>query len=125
MSNSLSDALRSKNDVEIAELFRARPDLISPVPADIGALAARANSMPSVMRACEALNKWQFDILTALCALSEPISLIELLAVTSKDAQATVHELEAKALIYKDGEHFWAQWRLPNHWDSWCVTHLA
>jgi hypothetical protein len=106
MSNSLSDALRSKNDVEIAELFRARPDLISPVPADIGALAARANSMPSVMRACEALNKWQFDILTALCALSEPISLIELLAVTSKDAQATVHELEAKALIYKDGEHY-------------------
>ncbi len=106
MSNSLSDALRSKNDEEIAELFRARPDLISPVPADIGALAARANSMPSVMRACEALNKWQFDILTALCALSEPISLIELLAVTSKDAKATVDELEAKALIYKDGEHY-------------------
>jgi hypothetical protein len=106
MSNSLSDAFRSKSDEEIFELFRVRPDLISPVPTDITALAARANSMPSVMRACEALNKWQFDVLTAICTLSEPVSLIEILSITSKVAKTAVIELQSRGLIYRDGEHF-------------------
>jgi hypothetical protein len=106
MSNSLSDALRSKSDEEIVELVRARPDLISPVPSDIGALAARANTMPSVMRACEGLNKWQFDILTAICTLPEPVSLLELLSITNKEAKKAVAELELRALIYHDGERY-------------------
>lgn len=109
MSNSLSDALRSKSDDEIFALFSARADLISPVPSDITALAARANSMPSVVRACEALNKWQFELLTAFCVLEEPISLTELLALVGlprKEVQKTIDELELRALIYRDGDRF-------------------
>ena len=115
MSNSLSDALRSKSDEQIQALFTARADLISPVPSDIAALAARANSMPSVMRACEALNKWQFDILTAFCALNEPATTNELLALlkvdelTRKSVMRAIDELEVRALIYHDG----SGWRVP------------
>jgi len=116
MSNSLSDALRSKSDEQIHALFTLRPDLISPVPSDVSALAARANSMPSVMRACEALNKWQFDILTALCALSEPATTNELLALLKlndldrKSLMRAIDELAARVLIYEDG----AGWRVPS-----------
>ena len=115
MSNSLSDALRSKSDEQIHALFTARADLISPVPSDISALAARANSMPSVMRACEVLNKWQFDILTAFCALNEPATTNELLALlkvdelTRKSVMRAIDELEVRALIYHDG----SGWRVP------------
>ena len=115
MSNSLSDALRSKSDEQIQALLTARVDLISPVPSDISALAARANSMPSVMRACEALNKWQFDILTAFCALTEPATTQEVLALLKVDEQSrtllmrAIDELELRALIYQDG----SGWRVP------------
>ena len=86
MSNptiSFADELRGRTDDQIAMLFTLRPDLISPVPTDITALAARANSMPSLMRARESLNKWQFDILTTICALQEPVSLVEIMSMTS------------------------------------------
>ena len=111
MSYSLADELRMRAESEIALLFTLRPDLISPVPTDISALAARANSMPSVMRARDALNKWEIDILTAICTLGDPISLMEVLSMTSKDAKSAVFSLWQRALIYKDGEHY----RVPSN----------
>ena len=111
MSYSLADELRMRAESEIALLFTLRPDLISPVPPDFSALAARANSMPSVMRARDALNKWEIDILTAICTLGDPISLMEVLSMTSKDAKSAVLSLWQRALIYKDGEHY----RVPSN----------
>lgn len=111
MSISFSDALRAKSDEEITLLVRARPDLISPVPSDFSALAARANSGASVTRACENLNRWLFEILTAFCVVEEPISLSAVIALTNKDAKSAAVELENRALIYKDGEKF----RVPSN----------
>ncbi|WP_338022726.1 hypothetical protein [Allosalinactinospora lopnorensis] len=42
--------LRKLSDSELASLFAARPDLITPVPADLGALAARCTSRPAALR---------------------------------------------------------------------------
>lgn len=106
MSSSFADALRARSDAELASLFAARPDLLSPVPSDLSALAARASSMPSIMRARERLNKFQFDILTAAASLQEPFTQTDLLRVTDKFAKATLVLLVEHALLYADGEKF-------------------
>ncbi len=106
MSISLADELRSRNDEEIAALFSLRPDVISPLPSDMAALAARCNSMPSLMRARDALNKWQLDVLTVACSLSEPFSAMEIMSLTAKDAKKVLDGLHARALMYKDGQKY-------------------
>ena len=73
-SPSFAEELRSRDDKSLAELFSARPDLLSPVPSDLTALAARANSTPSLLRARDVLTQWQFDVLTAMAILTEPFS---------------------------------------------------
>ena len=65
-ANSFADELRGRADEVIAALFSARPDLLTPVPSDFSALAARANSTPSLMRIMESLNKHQLEIITAV-----------------------------------------------------------
>ena len=111
MSSSFADSLRSRSDDEIARLFAARPDLLSPVPSDISALAARASSMPSIMRARDSLNKFQFDILTAACSLQDPFSPIDLLRITDKSAKPVISVLEERGFIYADGEKY----RIPTN----------
>jgi hypothetical protein len=109
MSSSFAESLRARTDAQLERLFAARPDLLSPVPSDLSALAARASSMPSVMRARDRLNKFEFDILTAAASLQEPFTQIELLRITDKSAKATLALLEEHGLVYADGEKF----RLP------------
>jgi len=114
MSNStisFTEELRSRSDDQIIALFSLRPDLISPVPTDIMALAARAHSMPSLMRARESLDKFRLDILTALCTLEEPIPLSQIIAVTSNEAKGALDSLWELALIYKDGNNY----RIPTN----------
>ena len=111
MSSSFADSLRSRSDEEMARLFAARPDLLSPVPSDISALAARASSMPSIMRARDSLNKFQFDILTAACSLQDPFSPIDLLRITDKSAKPVISVLEERGFIYADGEKY----RIPTN----------
>ncbi len=103
---SFTEELRNRSDEEITTLFSSRPDLISPVPSDLMALAARANSMPSLMRARESLDKFRLNILTAICTLEEPVSLIEIMSVTSKEATSAVDSLWELALIYKDSDKY-------------------
>ena len=111
MSSSFADALRARSDQEILRLFAARPDLLSPVPSDLSALAARASSMTSIMRARDALNKFEFDVLTAAATLADPFTQLELLRITDKSAKAVLATLEERALVYADGEKF----RLPSN----------
>ena len=69
---SLADELRTRSDEELDLLFQLRPDLITPVPSDMTALAARATSAPSLMRALERLNQWQLNVLTACAIFDDP-----------------------------------------------------
>jgi len=109
--NSFADELRARSDEAIAQLFEVRPDLLSPVPTDLSALSARANSTPSLMRALESLNKFQLEVLTSACTLNQPFSKSELLSVSVPEAGEELLRLWAAALVYKDGNKF----RLPGN----------
>jgi len=109
--NSFADELRARSDEAIAQLFEVRPDLLSPVPTDLSALSARANSTPSLMRALETLNKFQLEVLTTASTLNQPFSKSELLSVSVPEAGEELLRLWAAALVYKDGSKF----RLPGN----------
>ncbi|TDB99547.1 hypothetical protein E1091_06695, partial [Micromonospora fluostatini] len=65
MTTSLADHLRSLPDDSLAALLQQRPDLVVPVPADLGALATRARSRVSVARALDGLDQFTLQILDA------------------------------------------------------------
>jgi Helicase conserved C-terminal domain/WYL domain len=71
-TRSLADALRAADDEALAELLGLRPELVSPVPADLTQLAARATTAPSVARALDRLDRWTLQVLEAACAASDP-----------------------------------------------------
>jgi len=108
---SFTEELRNRSDDHIKALFSLRPDLISPVPTDLMALSARANSTPSLLRAREVLDKFRLDILTAMCTLEEPVTLAQLISVTSEEAAFATQSLWELALIYKDGDGY----RIPSN----------
>ena len=59
-TRSFADYLRTLDDAALISLFSHRPDLVAPVPPDVASLAVRATSAPSLARAIDALNHWQF-----------------------------------------------------------------
>ncbi|MFF5176588.1 helicase-associated domain-containing protein [Micromonospora sp. NPDC000316] len=65
MTTSLADHLRSLPDESLAALLQLRPDLVVPVPADVSALAIRAQSRVSVARALDGLDQFTMQILDA------------------------------------------------------------
>ncbi|SCL37384.1 Helicase conserved C-terminal domain-containing protein [Micromonospora pallida] len=65
MATSLADHLRTLGDEALAALLARRPDLVVPVPADLSALAARAQSRVSVARALDGLDHFTLQILDA------------------------------------------------------------
>ena len=105
-TTSFAEELRTRSDSELSKLFSLRPDLVTPLPGDMAALAARANSMPSLIRAIESLNKWQLDCVHAICTLEEPFAKNELVSITEKGAALVLEELWAFGLIYQDGAKF-------------------
>lgn len=107
---SFSDYLRSIDDAAFMELFTARPDLIIPVPPDITSLSVRACSAPSLARAIDSLNKWQFQVLEAASALNEPFSIKSLIALTHKTATSALEHLIAIGLVYPSNDGM----RLPS-----------
>ncbi len=109
-TRSFADYLRGLDDPELLSLFALRPDLVSPVPHDIASLAVRANSAPSLARALDRLNEWQFQVLEACAALEEPISEKEIVAVTDPSAKFVIPHLSNMALLYKSKDGY----RLPS-----------
>ena len=107
---SFTDYLRSVDDDALLELFTHRADLISPVPSDIASLAVRACSAPSLARAIDALNQWQFQVLEACAVVNEPFNEKQIIALTEKAAAEVLPELIARGLIYPADDGM----RLPN-----------
>ena len=107
---SFSDYLRSIDDAAFLQLFTARPDLVIPVPPDIASLSVRACSAPSLARAIDSLNQWQFQVLEAASALTEPFSIKSLVALTHKSATSALEHLIAIGLIYPSNDGM----RLPS-----------
>ena len=104
-TRSFADYLRGLSDESLAALFAQRPDLISPVPSDLSSLAIRANSAPSLARAVDGLNEWQFQVLEACIAIDEPMTEKEIIGVTDASAKFVIPHLISVALLYtsRDG----------------------
>ena len=103
---TFADELRSRSDEDLANIFRLRPDLVTPVPNDFSALSARATSTPSLVRALDSLNLWHYQIIEAACALPEPFKKSELVAVTSEETTFALEHLWQMGLLYKEGNNY-------------------
>jgi hypothetical protein len=65
MATTFADQLRSLTDEALGALIQLRPDLVVPVPADVSALAVRAQSRGSVARCLDGLDEFTLQILDA------------------------------------------------------------
>ncbi|MER7664651.1 helicase C-terminal domain-containing protein [Streptomyces sp. NPDC096193] len=82
---TLAEALRTRDDEELAALLRARPDLLNPVPNDVTQLATRAGTRASVVRALERLDRFALQTAEALAVAPDPAPYATLLALLSGD----------------------------------------
>ena len=103
---TFADELRTRSDEDLAELFKLRPDLVTPVPNDFSSLAARATSTPSLVRALDSLNLWHYQIIEAACVLAEPFKKSEIISVTSEESTFAIDFLWQMGLLYKEGNNF-------------------
>lgn len=111
MTSTLTDILRGLPDEALAALFRVRPDLVVPPPSDLSALAARAQSRPSVARVVDTLDRFHLEILDALRLtrdLEGQASMAQALAIAASrpggaeaaTVRAAVERLRSLLLIY-------------------------
>src|SRR3954447_15583737 len=106
---SVADWLRERSDDELATLLALRPDLLSPVPPDVGVLAARATTRSSVLRALDLLDRAEHAVLEALCLLPEPSTFAALKASFSDELAAStlrtsLTELHKLCLVWGDDD---------------------
>jgi XPB/Ssl2-like helicase family protein len=97
---SLADELRARDDESLAALLRERPDLRSPVPADLAALAARATTRPSVQRALDHLDQFTLQVLDAAVALPDRASAADVQQLIEPNVAEPLALLRRQALIY-------------------------
>ena len=83
--SSLTGWLRDRSDQELVDLLASRPDLATPLPTDLGVLATRLASRPSVSRALDSLSTADLEVLQALCVLG-PVGLDQVIAFLGADA---------------------------------------
>lgn len=110
MPFSLVDWLRAQDDETLAELFRLRPDLAVPPPADMAVLAKRIQVRASIHRACEDLDTVTLAVLDALVvadADETPVPVGELRRLLGPDVDDEVFDtaltaLLARALIWRE-----------------------
>jgi hypothetical protein len=110
MSATLADHLRTLPDDGLAALIQLRPDLVVPVPADLSALAVRAQSRLSVARALDGLDRFTLEVLDALrlsrapeegtTSLEAVLGLAALGGVEAARVRAAVDRLRALFLVY-------------------------
>jgi len=107
LPRSLADWLRAHDDAELGRLLAVRPDLVAPVPPDIGLLASRACTRMSVLRALERLDQFGLEILDALALLDTPTTATELVALVGDgaeeaDVRRALAGLRQLALVWGD-----------------------
>ncbi|MEV8504271.1 helicase-associated domain-containing protein [Actinoplanes sp. NPDC051475] len=108
MATAFADQLRSLSDDALGALIQLRPDLVVPVPADISALAVRAQSRGSVARCLDALDEFTLAVLDAArlsrgedTALTSVSAIMALTAAASPDdVRVAVGRLRARFLLH-------------------------
>ncbi len=69
LPRSLADDLRGRSEDDLVALVLARPELATPVPLDVTALAARASTRVSAARAMDGLSVPELEVLEVLAAV--------------------------------------------------------
>jgi XPB/Ssl2-like helicase family protein len=108
MATTFADQLRSLSDEALGALIQLRPDLVVPVPADLSALAVRAQSRGSVARCLDSLDEFTLQILDAArltraveTALSSVDAILALAGgVAPDDVRVAVDRLRARFLLH-------------------------
>jgi hypothetical protein len=102
---SLTEDLRTRDDAVLLALIRDRPDLRTPVPADLAALAARATSRPSTQRALDHLDQLTLQVVDVLVALPDHSSARDVRALLGgADPATALDRLRTLALVYGPDE---------------------
>lgn len=112
-TSDLTGWLRARSDTELAALFARRPDLVTPVPADLAVVGSRAGLRMSVATACERLNLFALELLQALVLLGDqalrgagvPVeTLVSATGLTDEQIEPTLADLRDLALVYGDDD---------------------
>lgn len=108
MATTFADQLRSLTDEALGALIQLRPDLVVPVPADVTALAVRAQSRGSVARCLDGLDEFTLQILDAArlsrspeTALTSVGAILELATgVAADDVRVAIDRLRVRFLLH-------------------------
>ncbi|GID30158.1 helicase-associated domain-containing protein [Paractinoplanes brasiliensis] len=108
MATTFADQLRSLTDEALSALVQLRPDLVVPVPADISALAVRAQSRGSVARCLDGLDEFTLHVLDAArlsrsaeTATTSVDAILELATgVAPDDVRVAIDRLRVRFLLY-------------------------
>ncbi|MBW6437643.1 helicase-associated domain-containing protein [Actinoplanes hulinensis] len=108
MATTFADQLRSLPDEALGALIQLRPDLVVPVPADISALAVRAQSRNSVARCLDGLDEFTLLVLdaarlsraadTALTSVDAILTLTE--GAPGEDTRVAIDRLRVRFLLH-------------------------
>jgi hypothetical protein len=110
---SLADDLRGRSDAALATLVRRRPDLIHPVPGDLGALALRAGSQGSVAAALRDADQLLLHVVLAAALGPDPTTPGGIVAQVQPALQAAVgaraarEQLRAGVAILRQDALLW------------------
>ncbi|MFC4063776.1 helicase-associated domain-containing protein [Actinoplanes subglobosus] len=108
MATTFADQLRSLPDEALGALIQLRPDLVIPVPADISALAVRAQSRNSVARCLDGLDEFTLVVLDAArltraadTALTSVGAILELATgVPEDEVRLAIDRLRVRFLLH-------------------------
>ena len=109
-SADLAAHLRDSGDARLADLLTTRPDLATPAPSSITALATRAGSAASVSRALGQINRPALTVAEALAVLAGPDAPVSVAAVSHAvgfTADGEAHLLLDRALAVGSPEAMW------------------
>jgi hypothetical protein len=108
-----ADWVRARSDEELRALLAARPELITPVPADLGALAARAATPSAIGRGLDLLDRFALAAVEALLVLPQPAPIERLDdalgtgtggGAAGSPVRAAVGRLRALGLVWGDDD---------------------
>jgi hypothetical protein len=108
--------LRHRTPTELAELLRARSDLLHPMPTDMADLARRAATTGSIRRALLGLDRRGLRVAAAVAAMPGPVAVPELMMVlapaddqeAADSVAAVLADLTLRGLLWSDGERLHA-----------------
>jgi hypothetical protein len=103
-TDTYAEWLRARDDDTLRALFACRPELITPVPADITALSSRASTPSALSRALDRLDRLGLSVFEALLVLPSPTTYDDLVAAVGADVRGAVDRLRALALVWGGDE---------------------